>query len=141
MLETDPDLAPWSWYAGAYHQYHSTLALIIEIHQTPHIPEADRIGAVISHCFGPSNIATELRTGIILKAIRDNLSSFLLALGSMRQRNDEPLEDLSSLGIGTTEAGTFADDPVFANFNLESSLSEAEAWWQWPLDMSQAGPG
>ena len=145
LLETDPDLAPWTWYWGAYHQYHSILAVLVEVHQTPNLPEAGRIMAVIDHCFGPSTETTiEARTGRVLKAIRDNLASFLTALGTSRQRNDDALEEIG-LQAASSEGDpqqAFFNDPIFADFNLETTaLSETEAWWQFPYDVDQGDNG
>lgn len=42
-LETMPELRPWSWYGGAYQQYHTAFLLLMEIYVYPQRKEADRI--------------------------------------------------------------------------------------------------
>lgn len=42
-LETIPELQPWSWYVGAYQQYHTAFLLLMEVYVYPHRKEVDRI--------------------------------------------------------------------------------------------------
>ena len=140
-LDTDPVLSHWSWYSGAYHQYHSVLALLVELHQTPNLPEAGRIMAVVDHCFGPSSLATvQARTRRVLAAIRDSMASFLKALGPSRQRNDDPLEETGWRSEANEDTVPF-DDASFANFDLGDTMSEEEAWWQFSYEMNDTGNG
>ena len=83
-LDTDPILSHWSWYSGAYHQYHSVLALLIELHQTPDLPEAERIMAVVDHCFwSSSEDPVQARTRQVLEAIGDSMASFFGGFGTV----------------------------------------------------------
>ncbi|KAL2064811.1 hypothetical protein VTL71DRAFT_3951 [Oculimacula yallundae] len=50
-LETMPDLKPWSWYGGAYQQYHTAFLLLMEIYIYPQRKEADRIWACLDYIF------------------------------------------------------------------------------------------
>ncbi|KAG4432206.1 hypothetical protein IFR05_012305 [Cadophora sp. M221] len=50
-LETIPDLRPWSWYVGAYQQYHTAFLLLMEIYVYPQRKEADRIWTCLDYIF------------------------------------------------------------------------------------------
>ncbi|KAH7364501.1 hypothetical protein BKA65DRAFT_139629 [Rhexocercosporidium sp. MPI-PUGE-AT-0058] len=50
-LETIPDLRPWSWYGGAYQQYHTAFLLLMEIYVYPQRKEADRIWTCLDYIF------------------------------------------------------------------------------------------
>merc|ERR1712093_639699 len=50
-LETVPDLRPWSWYGGAYQQYHTAFLLLMEIYVYPQRKEADRIWTCLDYIF------------------------------------------------------------------------------------------
>ncbi|CZT47290.1 probable binuclear zinc cluster transcription factor that regulates the ratio between aurofusarin and rubrofusarin biosynthesis [Rhynchosporium secalis] len=50
-LETRPDLKPWSWYGGAYQQYHTAFLLLMEIYVYPQRKEADRIWKCLDYIF------------------------------------------------------------------------------------------
>lgn len=78
-LETDPELAHWAWYSGAYHQYHSILFPLVQVCMHPDLELADRIMAVADHVFGPSSpeSGVQQRAVTILRAVKDNLASFL----------------------------------------------------------------
>ncbi|KAL8366986.1 hypothetical protein RB595_007881 [Gaeumannomyces hyphopodioides] len=91
-LETDPELAHWSWYAGAYHQYHSILFPLVQICVDPDHALADRVMAVADHVFGPSSPSgSQQRAVTILRAVKQNLASFLAAIDAPPQ---EPLQPL-----------------------------------------------
>jgi len=80
-VETDPELSQWAWYAGAYQQYHSMLFPLAALHQTPDLPEADRIMAMADHVFGPSpTTSPRERSQTILRAIKENMASFLATI-------------------------------------------------------------
>ncbi len=42
-LDTIPDIHLYSWYNGAYHQYHTAFLMLIDVHFYPKSKEADRI--------------------------------------------------------------------------------------------------
>lgn len=77
-LETDPDLAPFAWYAGAYQQYQDVLFLMTELLKTPDHPDARRICVIMDHVFGhcygarggPTN-----RCRDILSVVKDSLET------------------------------------------------------------------
>ena len=50
-LETIPDLRPWSWYGGAYQQYHTAFLLLMEVYIYPQRKEADRIWTCLDYIF------------------------------------------------------------------------------------------
>jgi len=50
-LETLPELQPWSWYAGAFQQYHAAFLLLMEVYVYPQRKEADRIWACLDWIF------------------------------------------------------------------------------------------
>jgi hypothetical protein len=82
LLETEPDLAPWAWYAGAYQQYHSLIWLLIELYQDPDLEEGPRILATADYVFGASwGLIYFDRSREILEALKKNLEAFLAAPG------------------------------------------------------------
>ena len=164
ILSEDPALARWAWYAGTYQQYHSLLFLLVELYQTPLIPEAARILAVVEYVFGPSSSdVPEAKVARVLRAIRDSLASFLMALGSGRQKSDEPLEampeatleaSLEGMPEGTheeihegmpqtmsedmQEELALLDESVLAGFGLDPT---GEVWWEFDYDLGGSGAG
>ena len=142
ILSEDPALANWAWYAGTYQQYHSLLFLLVELYQTPLIPEAARILAVVEYVFGPSSSdVPEAKVARVLRAIRDSLASFLMALGSGRQRSDEPLEAMpegipEDIQDGMPEE--MQDESVLAGFGLDPT---GEGWWEFDYDLGGSGAG
>ncbi|SPO03251.1 uncharacterized protein DNG_05933 [Cephalotrichum gorgonifer] len=92
LLDTDPDLAPWSWYASAYHQYHSVMIPLIQICQNPDIHNAERFLAAMDHVFGPLSPLSSIqrRATTLLRAISDNMVSFLAMT-----RSNTPIPSLS----------------------------------------------
>lgn len=91
-LETDPELSQWAWYAGAYQQYHSMLFPLAALQQAPHLPDADRIMAMADHVFGPCPATSPReRSQMILRAIKNNMSSFLATIDPSRQPDIAPL--------------------------------------------------
>lgn len=50
-LETIPSLKSWSWYGGAYQQYHTAFLLLMEIYVYPQRKEADRIWTCLDYIF------------------------------------------------------------------------------------------
>ena len=135
MLDTDPDVARWAWYSGAYHQFHSILTLLIDLYQNPDLPEAGRINAVMDHVFGQSSAPTpQLRCATILRAIRDNMASFLTAIGAA-----DPQSTLFDRSIPNP---VIFDRPEHISTKLEQvsfadfSISESDIWWLWQPEAS-----
>ena len=71
-LETDPTLAHWKWYSGAFQQYHSALLLLVEIFSYPMRREADRIWKCLDYVFETDRTLTRAQKGrVILTEARD----------------------------------------------------------------------
>lgn len=156
LLDTDPDLAPWSWYASAYHQYHSVILPLVQICQTPDIPNAERFLSALDHVFGPLGppSSTQRRASTLVRAIADNLTSFLAMTRSatpMPRPGDGLVpgqEDNSGVGLmdfGITPAwealtdmprATHAQqyDPLSFDPLLEILLSETDERDNWLHD-------
>ncbi|EJT76033.1 hypothetical protein GGTG_05957 [Gaeumannomyces tritici R3-111a-1] len=115
-LETDPELAHWSWYAGAYHQYHSLLFPLVQVCVDPDHPLADRVMAVADHVFGPSSPSgrPQQRAVAILRAVKQNLESFLAAIEAPPQ---EPLQPLYFSPLPIRQAPQHADATPFPSQN------------------------
>ena len=160
LLDTDPDLAPWAWYAGAYHQYHSVLVPLVQICQNPELPNAERFLAAMDHVFGPRDPLSSVqgRATALVRAIADNLASFL-AMTRVRapERLQGSLEGLGVddcgadlLGLGMEsgwesltvlprgQVGEAYDPLSFDPLLLESLLSESNehAGWMYEGDTS-----
>ena len=78
ILETDPDLAPWAWYARAHHQYEGSIFLLMETYRNPRNPHADRINRVLDHVFGvtPTMSSTE-RSRNLLQLLVDEIDKLM----------------------------------------------------------------
>jgi hypothetical protein len=156
LLDTDPDLAPWVWYASEYHQYHSIINPLMQVCLDAIIPNTDRFMAVVDHVFGPSSVLSAPRhhAVTILRAIVDNLNSFLvmtrsatLAHGSMsaiRERQESEVVtapfDFGNINSGrgvTAEAVPQPhqhESPFVDHFlgTLYSEMDESGSWLQFP---------
>ena len=77
-LDTSPYLAPWSWYAGAYQRYHTSVFLLIEVYRNPQMQRADRVEAVLDHVFGAPNVSSRERNREILRILATKLDEHLL---------------------------------------------------------------
>jgi hypothetical protein len=130
VLDTDPDVAHWAWYSGAYHQYHSMIWLLIEVYRKPDLPQAASIMSVADHCFGQSSAQTrQIRCAQILRAVRENMASFLLAIGSSDPQStlvDRSVPD----AFTTTEIPIGFQTPVDVDPS-EFTLTESEIWWMY----------
>ncbi|PBP24625.1 hypothetical protein BUE80_DR004460 [Diplocarpon rosae] len=63
-LETRPDLQSWSWYVGAYQQYHIAFLLLMEVHFYPQRKEADRIWKCLDYIFETDTMESRREKGI-----------------------------------------------------------------------------
>ncbi|KAF2496488.1 hypothetical protein BU16DRAFT_561303 [Lophium mytilinum] len=134
LLETDPDLATWAWYAGAYQQYHSLLALIVDLYQEPDMADRERILAMADHVFGSSEaMSSHERCGMVIRTIRDKLEVLLTSRGfsnvteplamGLVDDSQSPLSEQLAWG-----EGTFAGDDQFAEYL--DSIDFSNSWWQ-----------
>lgn len=65
-LETEPDYAPWRWYAGALQQHHYALLMATEIILNPRRKEAGRIWKGLDYVFEPPPLPPIARARWIL---------------------------------------------------------------------------
>jgi hypothetical protein len=68
-LEIMPEVQPWKWYVGAYHQYHVAFLLLIEVFFYPHRKECDRIWPCLDYVFETDK--TETRDTKARKVLRE----------------------------------------------------------------------
>jgi hypothetical protein len=147
VLETDPELAPWAWYAGTYQQYHSLIFLLVELYRTPGLPEADRILAMANYVFGtPLGVDSGAICGEFLHVLKGHLQSFLEARGisypvrpPSSHPDRQPYERVpDSSGFQIVDHETMA----WSDFNLTNETLNAGDgggfdgsgfWWPWPL--------
>ena len=159
-LETDPDLAPWAWYSGAYHQYHSMLFPLSQVCVNPCLPDAERIMAVADYVFGPASSFSnpQKRAVSIMRAVKDNLKSFLYSLST--DSTYSHLLSSDNFGQGATNAPELTSH--FCNFGqlgtisgerdcaedqgssgatgwdleqLTASMDGSDVWWRWHPDL------
>jgi hypothetical protein len=138
ILDTDPDIGHWAWYNLAYHQYHAVLTLMIDLYQNPDLPQAGRISAVLDHVFGPSSAPTpQLRCGQILRAVRDNMASFLTAIGSVDPQSalfDRSAPHPAILDENQEFPTSYPE--AFDSAQVENAtLSDSDIWWLWQPEM------
>lgn len=164
VLETDPDLAPWAWYSGAYHQYHSVLFPLSQVCVNPHLPDTERIMAMAEYVFGPtlSFSNPQKRAVSIMRAVKDNLKSFLFMLSeestsrlSMMGQLGQDRRDTTGLTPGAHDHiprgannDAFNDAEEQRNVDiagldlgsLGASMEESEIWWRWQPDLMDLLP-
>ncbi|KAB8238378.1 uncharacterized protein BDW43DRAFT_296655 [Aspergillus alliaceus] len=84
-LETIPQLQPWSWYSQAYHQYHVSMLLLLEVYLRPTGSEADRIWSCLEYVYTTTSPASEDHDDLgsrrrkarsLLTALRDHLDIY-----------------------------------------------------------------
>jgi hypothetical protein len=92
-LESTQDLKQWSWYSGAYQQYHSALLLLNEVFMFPMRREANRIWRCLDFVFADALITIppiDMKRGIpTLDDIighRDMKARYLLSMVCDRMR-------------------------------------------------------
>lgn len=138
-LETDPDLAVWSWYAGAYQQYHSILPMLCFVYLDPNIPDAERVMAIVDHIFGQSSASRSSRAAEILQSVRDNVASFLSVINPVIQTSARIYHVLDMLHDGnlmvdpTNNPVGEVDSGRFEDLNQLQEIQSSEGfWYTWP---------
>lgn len=146
LLETSPDFAPWAWYSGAYHQYHSIIFPLCQLFLEPDLRDGERIMAMVNYVFGPSSTAPkDVRSASILRAIKDNMASFLAAIGAVvpsqsEERRYEPAAGQLWTGVFDLPQTSFDEmDRGYLEHFGSNTVSPfgpgagADTWWKWPL--------
>lgn len=156
QIDSDPQLAQWSWYTEAYHQYHAILFPLTRVCLDPGLPEADRLMTLVDHVFGPSPISTvQQRATSILRALREYLKTYLSTKGidpnaaaarpSQAAARPAPSAHLgfqhpTGRAIEAPVAAELSHDTVFtANqfvdpfpwMSTDQVWLGADEWWQW----------
>ena len=146
FLDTATHFAPWSWYAGVYQGYYTSIFLLLEVYQNPKMPRADRIGVVLDHIYGPPSISTRERNRDILRALAEYLQRHL----DLRKR--QPLH----LPAESSAANSAMDSPLsFGMMDPSQRINDWQAemgynqnygqdvipsaigdWWDYPAQYS-----
>lgn len=149
-LEVMPEVQPWKWYVGAYHQYHVAFLLLIEVFFYPHRKECDRIWPCLDYVFETDRAETrDTRARKILRDLQEKTAIYqemrkMRAPPSMNkalgQRPPKKVEDSASpepavnapalqgtFGVNSTSIGRAPlPDMVFAG------VSNGETLWALP---------
>jgi hypothetical protein len=83
-LEVVPEVQPWRWYVGAYHQYHAAFLLLIEVFFYPHRKECDRIWPCLDYVFETDR--TESRDTKARKILRELQEKTAIYQGMRKMR-------------------------------------------------------
>jgi hypothetical protein len=76
-LETTPSLAPWSWYKGAFNQYHSALLLMVEVYAYPMRKDAAKIWKCLDYIFDiPPHLSPKQKAELVITDLRDRMEIF-----------------------------------------------------------------
>lgn len=76
-LDRIPGLSRWTWYNGAYQQWHMAFLLLSVIYADPDLQEADRIYNIIDYVFEPDlSMSRSMRARTIIAAIRDRTTIY-----------------------------------------------------------------
>lgn len=80
QFETDPDLSPWQWYAGAIQQHHYALAMAVELLLHPNRAQAPDILKGLDYVFEPPmNLRPLQRVRWIVQTMRDRMQTYVEA--------------------------------------------------------------
>ncbi|CAK4001022.1 transcriptional regulatory [Lecanosticta acicola] len=76
-FETNPEMQAWTWYRGAFNQYHAALLLMIEIYAYPMRKEAARIWKCLDYIFEiPPHLAPKQKAELVLTDLRDRMEVY-----------------------------------------------------------------
>ena len=76
-LETTPSISPWSWYKGAFNQYHSALLLMVEVYAYPMRKDAARIWKCLDYIFDiPPHLSPKQKAELVITDLRDRMEIF-----------------------------------------------------------------
>ena len=76
-IETKPELAQWSWYKGAFNQYHAALLLLVEVYAYPMRKDAARIWKALDYIFDiPSHLSPKQKAELVLTDLRDRMEVY-----------------------------------------------------------------
>jgi len=76
-LETLPELQPWKWFVGAYHQYHAAFLLLIDVFFYSNRKEADRIWNCLDYIFETDRSTTrDERARKILRELHEKTAIY-----------------------------------------------------------------
>jgi hypothetical protein len=104
ILENSSTLSTWSWFSSTYQQYHTIIHFLLELQENPGLAQAERIGLMFDHVFGPVyGISRAQRVLDLLCLLRDCLNGYYRLRG-LKSKDDEAL-------LTTAEASYTAKDP------------------------------
>lgn len=76
-LETTPSIATWSWYKGAFNQYHSALLLMVEVYAYPMRKDASKIWKCLDYIFDiPPHLSPKQKAELVITDLRDRMEIF-----------------------------------------------------------------
>lgn len=140
-LENAADLSAWSWYTGAYQQYHTAVFLLMEVYRSPNIPQAARIGVILDHVFGRApGITSHHRNEEVLKRLIEKLNRLTDLKEKSPYSPGTLLSDDGKYGPGTyygydhnmtLEAGNWEPDMIEHGQNEMEVMHRpiANDWW------------
>ena len=129
-LEQDPALSPWAWYAEKHQHYRSIFFPLVELQQTPHLREGERINASLNYIFGESfGFTPWQRSRDILDLIHCRLKDLLGYSSSLTERAVDVLPD-----------DHLSPPAPFAGNSSAGNLGDLSIWGEWGSSMKIAGP-
>lgn len=76
-MDAHPKLKPWSWYRGAFFQYHSALLLLVYVYTFPDCLEATRIWKTLDYIFDlPASMPSRLKAEGVISELRDRMEVY-----------------------------------------------------------------
>lgn len=76
-MDTRPDWSPWSWYRGAFFQYHSALLLLIYVYTFPEAREAARVWKSMDFIFDlPGAMDPKMKAEAVIMEVRDRMEVY-----------------------------------------------------------------
>ncbi|EME40354.1 hypothetical protein DOTSEDRAFT_74979 [Dothistroma septosporum NZE10] len=75
--ETDSEMQAWTWYRGAFNQYHAALLLMVEVYAYPMRKEAARVWKCLDYIFEiPAHLAPKQKAELVLTDLRDRMEVY-----------------------------------------------------------------
>ncbi|CAD6586126.1 MAG: hypothetical protein ASARMPRED_002448 [Alectoria sarmentosa] len=143
-LDTDPELAPWAWYARANHQYERSIFLLMDVHRDPYSPHAIRINRILDHVFGTyPNMGSRDRSRKLLQILAEEFNKMtqmrkVKTSQSMTSENGSSSpNDLSGM-VSTPEDGQqwshWQPEVNYSQgYNHDLPPVNGSAWWPMPI--------
>lgn len=143
-LDTDPELAPWAWYARANHQYERSIFLLMVVYRDPVGPHADRINRVLDHVFGVTpHVGSRERSRNLLQLLVEEINKVTpmrkvktsqLAMSDNGSSSPNDLSGMVTTPEDTQHWSQWRPGVSYGHvYNNDLPPMSGDGWWQIPV--------